>query len=127
MRPARPFRSASRARGAGRALAPGILTLTLLAAGAADARTVDVRWKQPAGTSKVAGFRIYTRHVDQGYGSGIDVGHPAPENGIYRYRLDVSDTDATYVVIRAYDAEGTEGPPSNERLILLPGPGAAPD
>jgi hypothetical protein len=84
----------------------------------ASARTVQVRWK--AGSARVAGYKIYTRFTDKPYAAGKDVGLPTPENGVYRVEIEVSDTDATWVAISAYDEAGNESPLSNERVFLLP-------
>jgi hypothetical protein len=93
------------------------LTLAFLAASAA-ARTVTVRWRYD--DPRAVGFRIYTRHVDQPFGAPLDVGRPRRQDGVYEVPLEVSDTDATYVVVTAYDESGAESPRSNERLFLLP-------
>jgi hypothetical protein len=99
------------------------LALALLAA-SAEARTVTVRWRYD--DPRAAGFRIYTRHVDQPFGAPLDVGRPPSHDGVYEVPLEVSDTDATYVVVTAYDEHGAESPRSNERLFLLPPPGQPP-
>jgi hypothetical protein len=84
----------------------------------ATARTVEVRWK--AGSARVAGYKIYTRFTDKPFAEGKDVGLPTLENGIHRVEIEVSDTDATWVAISAYDQAGIESPLSNERVFLLP-------
>jgi hypothetical protein len=106
------------------ARAGAIVALLILAAASAEARTVTVRWRwpNPEPGRKVAGFKLYTRHVDQPYGPGLDVGLPPERDGVYSVSLEVSDTDATYVSATAYDAEGRESPRSNEKLFLLPQP-----
>jgi hypothetical protein len=84
----------------------------------ASARTVEVRWK--AGSARVAGYKIYTRFTDRPYAEGKDVGLPTLDDGVHRVEIEVSDTDATWVAISAYDQAGNESPRSNERLFLLP-------
>ena len=83
-----------------------------------SARTVQVRWK--AGPARVAGYKIYTRFTDKPYAEGKDVRLPTLEAGVYRVEIEVSDTDATWVAISAYDKAGNESPLSNERVFLLP-------
>jgi|GEM_PF-4551953 len=97
----------------------------LLLAGAAHARTVTLRWRwsDPTPERRLAGFKVYTRHVDQPFGPPRDVGLPAVQDGVYRVAVELSDTDATYVAVSAYDANGLESPLSEERLFLLPVPG----
>ena len=101
---------------------------TALLASAAGARSVELRWRWPAkeGSAPLAGFRIYTRHVDQPWGAPRDVGLPAKRGDVYRVTLELSDTDATYVTVTAYDAEGRESERSNEMLFLLPVPEEEP-
>lgn len=91
----------------------------------AAARTVTVSWRYDAPSVRIAGFKLYTRHVDQPYTVALDVGLPVPRDGVYRYELEVSDRDATWVGVSAYDASGAESAISNERLFLLPEPGAS--
>jgi hypothetical protein len=106
-----------------RGAAIAALLSLLLGAAPAEARSVTVRWRCPnPEPGRIAGFRLYTRHLDQPYGRGLDVGLPPEQDGVYRYSLEVSDTDATYVSVTAYDARGRESPRSNERLYLLPEP-----
>jgi hypothetical protein len=97
------------------------LCCALALAAPASARTVQVRWK--AGSAGVAGYKIYTRFTDRPYTEGKDVGLPALEDGVHRVEIEVSDTDATWVAISAYDQAGNESPRSNERLFLLPASG----
>jgi len=105
----------------------GAWALLLLALGwpaSGAARTVTVSWRYDVPSVHVAGFKLYTRHVDQRYTVGLDVGLPEPRDGVYSYELEVSDRDATWVGISAYDASGAESAISNERLFLLPEPDA---
>ena len=101
--------------------------LFLFAAASAEGRTVTVRWRwqDPAPGRKIAGFKLYTRHVDQSYGPGLDVGLPPEQDGVYSFALEVSDSDATWVCATAYDAKGLESARSNEKVFLLPEPEAA--
>jgi hypothetical protein len=105
-----------------------LVACTALLAPPADARSVELRWRWPEkqGSARLAGFRIYTRHVDQPWGPPRDVGLPAKHGDVYRVTLELSDTDATYVSVTAYDAEGRESERSNERLFLLPAPEEEP-
>jgi len=98
----------------------------LLAAGLACAsaaaeepatREITLRWRHPSGGA--AGFRVYTRLYEEGYGDGVDVGLPEPRDGIYSYTAQVSDRDASWAVIRAYGSEGALSAPSNEGVYLL--------
>jgi hypothetical protein len=95
----------------------GLLSFLLVAGEPAATRTITLRWRHPG---DVAGFKVYTRHADQPYAAGSDIGLPEQVDGIYSYRLEVSDLDATYVSVTAYASDGTESPRSNERLYLLP-------
>ena len=99
-----------------------LVAALLLAAAPAEGRTVTVRWRwsDPDPARKLAGFKLYTRHVDQAYGPGRDVGLPPEVDGVYRFALELSDTDATYVCATAYDDRGRESRCSNEKLFLLP-------
>jgi hypothetical protein len=98
------------------------LLLLLLAATPAQGRSVTVRWRwtSPDAARKIAGFKLYTRHADQPYGAGLDVGLPSEEGGVYSVTIEVSDSDATWISATAYDARGVESPRSNEKLFLLP-------
>ena len=77
----------------------------LLADEVAATRTITLRWRHQG---KVAGFKVYTRHVDLPYDKGIDIGLPKKVDGVFSYRLEVSNLDATYVSITAYARDGTE-------------------
>ena len=79
-------------------------------------RIVQVRWTHPG---NVAGFRIYTHIYGQRYGLSADLGLPEAVDGIYTYQLEVSNLDATWVQMTAYDSKGAESEPSNERVYLL--------
>jgi hypothetical protein len=94
-----------------------LLAPLLVAAEPTETRTITVRWRHPG---EVAGFKIYTRHADQPYAEGIDVGLPKQVNGIFIHPLEVSNWDATYVSITAYAPDGSESPRSNEKIYLLP-------
>ncbi len=54
------------------------------------------------------------------WGRGLDTGLPPIRDGIYTYELTVSNFDATYVSISAYDAKGIENERSAEKIFLLP-------
>jgi hypothetical protein len=84
-------------------------------------RVIELRWQHPG---EVAGFRIYTRLWTGGWGPPLDVGLPPKRNGVFRYSLEISNHDATYVALSAYDERQREGALSNERLFLLPEPEA---
>jgi hypothetical protein len=94
-----------------------LLSSLLIAAEPAATRTITLRWRHPG---EVAGFKVYTRHADHPYAAGIDIGLPKQVDGVYTYRLEVSNLDATYVSMTAYSPDGTESPHSNEKLYLLP-------
>jgi hypothetical protein len=79
-------------------------------------REITLRWKHPG---PVAGFKVYTRLVVQDYGKGIDVAIPSLVDGVYVYPIELSNMDASYAVVTAYDAEGVESDHSNEVLYLL--------
>jgi hypothetical protein len=94
-----------------------LLAFLLVAAEPAATRTITLRWRH---AGEAAGFKVYTRHADQAYGVGIDVGLPEQVDGVFSYRLEVSNMDATFVSITAYARDGTESPRSNEEVFLLP-------
>jgi hypothetical protein len=108
-------------RRVGAALPPlvglALLASLLVASEPAATRAITLRWRHPG---EVAGFKVYTRHVDQSYRAGIDVGLPEQVDGVFSYRLEVSNMDATFVSITAYDRDGAESPRSNEEIFLLP-------
>ncbi|MBW2419742.1 MAG: hypothetical protein JRH19_14450 [Deltaproteobacteria bacterium] len=79
-------------------------------------RKITLRWKQPG---DVAGFKVYTRHYRQAYGEAVDIGLPPEVDGVYTYEIVVSNLDASWVKITAYNSRGTEGERSNERVYLL--------
>lgn len=89
----------------------------LLASEPAATRIITLRWEHPGGA---AGFKVYTRHADQSYGEGIDIGLPKEVDGVFSYRLEVSNLDATFVSISAYSPDGIESVRSNEEIYLLP-------
>ena len=89
----------------------------LLADEPATTRTITLRWEHPGGA---AGFKVYKRHADQQYGEGIDIGLPKKVDGLFSYRLEVSNLDATFVTLTAYKHDGTESVRSNEEIFLLP-------
>jgi hypothetical protein len=78
---------------------------------------VLLRWAHPG---PVAGFKVYTRLWHRQWGEPLDVGLAEKRDGIYRYSLEISNYDATYVAVSAYDSHQREGGLSNERLFLLP-------
>jgi hypothetical protein len=117
-------RSRARARSAvrwlfGAFLLSGLLVVpaALLADEPTDTRTITLRWRHQG---EVAGFKVYTRHVDRPYDKGIDIGLPKKVDGVFRYRLEVSNLDATIVSITAYSRDGIESVRSNEEIYLLP-------
>ena len=94
-----------------------IVPSLLLAEEPAATRTITLRWRHQG---EVAGFKVYARHVDQPYDTGIDIGLPKQVDGVFSYRLEVSNLDATFVSITAYAHDGTESHRSNEEIYLLP-------
>jgi hypothetical protein len=100
-------------RGASLGLA---LVLLLASADAAEARDVTVRWRYAA-PERVAGFRLHLGLAPGQYTRTIDVGKPRPDaDGIFRVRIEVSDHEATFVAVTAYDGHGAESPHSNETV-----------
>ena len=117
-------RSRARARAVLRRLFGSLLLCALLFVPAplladepAATRIITLRWEHPGGA---AGFKIFTRHTDQQYGEGIDIGLPKEVDGVFSYRLEVSNLDATLVSISAYSRDGIESVRSNEEIYLLP-------
>ena len=108
-----------RAKSHTNALLLAAVSLLLVAGDAPLTRWIQLKWRH---SGDVAGFKVYTRHWGQEYGEGQDVGLPKQKNGVYRLALEVSNYDASYVVVTAYDAEQLESQRSNEQLHLLPDP-----
>lgn len=100
-----------------RLLGLGLVSCLLVAGEPAATRTITLRWEH---SGNAAGFKVYARHADQPYGAGIDIGLPTRVDGLFIYHLEVSNLDATYVSMTAYNADGVESPRSNEKLYLLP-------
>jgi hypothetical protein len=92
------------------------LSALLMAGDVPETRTITLRWEHPG---EVAGFRVYTRHYRQPYGEGIDIGLPPKVDGVYTYEIVVSNLDASWVKIAAYNSRGVEGETSNEEVYLL--------
>lgn len=91
---------------------------------AAHARSELLRWQHP-NPSTVAGFKVYVGSASGSYQTVLDVGLPAPVNGVYSFSIQVPDPDSVYVAVTAYGPTGLEGPRSNEgfREGLLGAPG----
>ncbi len=107
-----------------RVLAGAMIIAALVAPASAPAeeavaptREILVRWTH---TGDAAGFKIYTRFIDRGWDEGLDVGRPPARDGVHSHVLTVSNFDAVYVSVTAYDRRGRETAHSNEKLYLLP-------
>ena len=94
-----------------------LLSFLLIASEPTATRTITLRWRHSGGA---AGFKVYTRHLDQPYGEGVDVGIPKQVDGVFVHRMEVSNLDATFVSVTAYAESGAESPHSNEEVYLLP-------
>ncbi len=97
---------------------------SLALAGAASARTEQLRWQHPT-ASTVAGFKVYVGNAAGVYQTTLDVGLPAPAAGVFSYSLQVPDANTVFVTVSAYGQTGLEGAKSNEqqRLGLVGAPG----
>lgn len=85
-----------------------------LAAAAARAETVTLRWRHPA-PERVAGFRAYVGGAPGSYTRSIDLGRPTPDAaGVYRARVEVDEGERTHLAVSAYDENGRESARSNE-------------
>ena len=92
------------------------LMLLMAAVQGAEARDATVRWRYAA-PERVAGFRLHLGPAPGQYTRTIDVGKPRPDaDGVFRVRIEVSDGEATFVAVTAYDGRGTESPHSNETV-----------
>ena len=99
-----------------RVLAGWALALCLLTAGAAEARSITVRWRFVA-PERAAGFRVHLGPAPGRYTRTLDVGKPAPDReGIYQVIVEVPDHEPTFVSVSAYGEHGEESPRSNESL-----------
>lgn len=94
-----------------------LVALASAQAVAPPTREIVVTWKH---TGDVVGFKIYTRFIDRDWDEGLDVGRPPSRDGVYSHVLTVSNFDAVYVAVTAYDSAGRESKLSNEKLYLLP-------
>jgi hypothetical protein len=93
-----------------------------VAAGAAQAESVTLRWRYPA-PERVAGFRAYVGRTAGAYTRTIDLGRPTPDAaGVYRARVELGDGERSHLAISAYDEAGRESARSNEwaRSSLVP-------
>jgi hypothetical protein len=97
--------------------AAAFTALALAFASAASARTELLRW-QHADPTTVAGFKVYVGNAAGSYQTTLDVGMPAPSNGVYSYSLQVPDSSTVFVVVSAYGPTGLEGVKSNEKRLL---------
>ena len=87
-----------------------------LAALAARAETITLRWRYAA-PERIVGFRVHTGPAAGQYTHSIDVGRPAQDaHGVYHAEVEVADGEATHLAVSAYDARGVESPPSADRL-----------
>lgn len=92
-----------------------VLVLVLVSIGTAAAFDARVAWSPVAGST---GYTIYVRAAGQSYGSGVDVGAPAPDgDGTIRHVLTgMSRQATTYFAVTSRGAGG-ESPYSNEIQI----------
>lgn len=96
----------------------------LLAAGAAEARSVTVRWRHPA-PERAAGFRVHVGSAPGLYTRTVDVGKPVPDaDGVYHATIEVGDQERVFLAVSAYGARGEESPRSNETVRAPAGPEA---
>lgn len=79
-------------------------------------RSITLRWKQEG---QVKGFRVYVRYFGQSEQSAIDIGLPPAVDGVYSYTIDVSNMEASYITIAAYNRYHVESERSNEKVFLL--------
>jgi hypothetical protein len=98
-----------------RAAALGALLFAI--AGAASARTEQLRWQHPS-SSTVAGFKVYVGNARGVYQTTLDVGMPTASGGVFSYSLQVPDANTIYVTVSAYGSTGLEGAKSNEQQRL---------
>jgi len=99
-------------------------TLLLVAGDVPQTRFIELRWTHEG---NVAGFKVYTHHWGQAGDSSRNVGLPEKKDGVYTVQIEVSNYQATYVTLTAYDSNRRESPRSNERLYLLPDPATEKD
>jgi hypothetical protein len=99
-----------------RGVAGLVLALGLAAAGAADARSITLRWRFSA-PERAAGFRVHVGSAPGVYTRTIDVGKPVPDaEGVYRATIEVADHEPTFLAVSAYGERGEESARSNESL-----------
>lgn len=69
-----------------------------------------------------AGYKVYVRPAGQSYGTGTDVGNPAPAgDGSIRHVVNDLPAGATrYFSVSAYDGAGSESVLSNELSLVAP-------
>jgi hypothetical protein len=93
-----------------------VLALGLAAAGAAEARSVTLRWRFSA-PERAAGFRVHVGSAPGVYTRTIDVGKLEPDaEGVYRATIEVADHEPTFLSVSAYGERGEESARSNEGL-----------
>jgi hypothetical protein len=102
-----------------RRLAAGLalgLGLGITAAGAAEARSITLRWRFAA-PERAAGFRVHVGPRPGVYTRAVDVGKPAPDaDGVFRASIEVPDHEPVFVAVSAYGERGEESPRSNESV-----------
>jgi hypothetical protein len=86
----------------------------------ASARTETVRWSY-SDASRVTGFRVHIGSASGSYGSTLEVGKPAPVNGVYSVAVTVGDQQVAYTAITAYNSTQTSAY-SNEKRFDPPAP-----
>lgn len=108
-----------------RRLAAGLAVgVGFAAAGAAEARSITLRWRFSA-PERAAGFRVHVGPRPGVYTRTIDVGKPAPDaDGVFRASVEVPDDEPAFVSVSAYGERGEESPRSNES-VRAPGPAEA--
>ncbi len=110
---ARQHRRTRRAAPTGLALLVAACVLGL--AGAAQARTEQLRW-QHGNPASVAGFTVHLGSSSRSYTQQINAGKPTLQNGAYVFNVIVSDAKDIYVAITATGTNGQVSAPSNERF-----------
>jgi hypothetical protein len=94
-------------------LAFALLIAVFAIAGEASARPVTAIW-EPTGDPVTVGYRLYYGPSSGNYVIEIDVGN------VTSRRLDLIPGIPYFFVVRAYNAAGVVGPPSNEFAVVLP-------
>lgn len=118
-----PVRNERSARRVGRLLSRSALIVGfLVAAGTADARTVNLRWTHPS-PGDVDAFYVFFGDAPGDYTSTQNAAIPPVVAGIFEYALEVDDSSTVHVCVKAFSTGGGFSTCSNE-IVRLPGLGA---